>query len=124
MPGMEVVNDVLDNISIFDTVTNKNEFNQKMPRLLASLGKYSLSERAYIFTWSSEKERILHMTYEWCAEGISPTIDIMQEVKMEDMPNWAPKLERDEAIVSMDWDAEKKVHRKSMKFLTVRGYVR
>ena len=31
----------------------------------------------------------------------------MQHVAMADMPNWAPKLLAGEAIVSMDWDAEK-----------------
>ena len=98
--------EVLGNILAMDAVTSEEELNQFMPQLLASLGRYSMSARAYIFTWASERKQVLRMTHEWCAKGVAPTIDEMQSLKMSDMPNWGPRLERGEAIVSMDWKAD------------------
>ena len=105
--ALAAVDEVLENINVFDVVTSEEELNEVMPKLLASLGRYSMSERAYIFTWASEKHQVLRMTHEWCADGVAPTIGEMQALKMSDMPNWAPRLNRGEAIVSMDWEAEK-----------------
>ena len=105
---LTAVDNVLENITVFDAITTEEELNQLMPQLLASLGRYSMAERAYIFTWASEEHQVLRMTHEWCAKGVSPTIDQMQELKMSAMPNWSLRLNRGEAIVSEDWDAEKK----------------
>ncbi len=107
--ALSAVDNVLSNLTILDAVTCEDELSQAMPELLASLGRYSMSERAYIFSWASEKRQVLRMTHEWCAKGVEPTIDKMQDLKLSDMPNWTPKLKRGEAIVSMNWDAEKEI---------------
>ena len=104
----DAVDDVLDNISILDNISSKEELNEAMPKLLASLGKYSLSDRSYMFTWTEEDRSVMKMTHEWCAEGVEPTIDRMQNVRIEDMPNWAPRLRAGEAIVSADWEEERR----------------
>ena len=104
----DVVDDVLDNISILDNISSKEELNEAMPKLLAFLGKYSLSDRSYMFTWTEEDRSVMKMTHEWCAEKVEPTIDKMQNVRIEDMPNWAPRLRAGEAIVSEDWEEERR----------------
>ena len=104
---LTAVDDVLDNITAFDRVTNEAELNEAMPQLLAALGKYSRSDRAYVFAWASEDDQVLRMTHEWCAPGVGPTIQEMQSVKMSDMPHWSQMLNRGEPIVSMDWEAER-----------------
>ena len=69
----DAVDDVLDNISILDNISSKEELNEAMPKLLAFLGKYSLSDRSYMFTWTEEDRSVMKMTHEWCAEGVEPT---------------------------------------------------
>ena len=101
------VDEVLENITMLDTVSSEEELNKIMPCLLASLGKYSMADRSYVFSWTSEERKILYMTHEWCAKGVEPTIDKMQDLKIRDLPNWEPRLNAGEAIVSMDWNAEK-----------------
>lgn len=71
------------------------------------MGRYAAADRAYLFGWTDEKRLALHMTHEWCAPGVRPTMDEMQDLRMADMPNWAPRLRRGEAIVSDNWDAER-----------------
>ena len=105
--ALKAVDDILENIAVLDNVSSEYELNQIMPKLLASLGKYSMSDRAYIFTWISADRQILRMTHEWCDEGVVPTMGEMQNLKMSDMPNWTPRLNNGEAIISTDWDKEK-----------------
>lgn len=105
--AVEAVDDILNKITAFDKVSSEDELEQLMPGLLASLGHYSMSDRAYIFTWASAEHQVLRMTNEWCADGVFPTMNAMQNLSICDMPNWAPRLNRGEAIVCKDWDAEK-----------------
>lgn len=106
--AVEAVDDILNKLAIFDKISSESELDQAMPDLLASLGRYSISDRAYIFTWASQEEcQILRMSHEWCAEGVFPTIEKMQELNINAMPNWTPKLMRGEAIICSDWDAAK-----------------
>ena len=105
--ALKAADHILSHITRLDSVTSEAELNEAMPGLLAAMGRYSLADRAYIFAWRSEEHQVMHMTHEWCADGVAPTIDVMQDLKMRDLPNWTPRLERGEAIVSMDWNAEK-----------------
>ena len=105
--ALKAAEHILSCITRLDSVTDTTEFDQAMPELLAAMGRYSLADRSYIFTWRSEEHQVMYMTHEWCADGVAPTIDVMQDLKMRDLPNWTPRLERGEAIVSMDWNAEK-----------------
>ncbi|HBK27948.1 MAG TPA: hybrid sensor histidine kinase/response regulator [Dialister sp.] len=105
--ALSAIGDILGNLVAFDHVTNVQELREELPALMASLGTYSKSDRAYIFGWASEEKQILRMTGEWVREGVMPTMDIMQDVHMADLPHWAPKLRRGEPIISLDWEAEK-----------------
>mgnify|MGYP007134715628 FL=1 len=48
--ALKAVDDILDNIALLDNISSEDELNQVMPDLLAALGRYSVSDRAYIFT--------------------------------------------------------------------------
>ncbi|WP_432627329.1 ATP-binding protein [Brotaphodocola sp.] len=101
------VDEVLDNLAMFDNVASMEELNRMMPDLLASLGHYSMSDRAYLFTWTSDSREALRMTHEWCAEGVPHTMEEMQNLRLAEMPNWTPKLTAGEAVISMDWEKDR-----------------
>ena len=105
--ALSAVDEVLKNISALDQATDERELNRVLPALLESMGRYAAADWAYLFGWTDEKRLALHMTHEWCAPGVRPTMDEMQDLRMADMPNWAPRLRRGEAIVSDNWDAER-----------------
>lgn len=44
------VDEVLENITMLDTVSGEEELNKIMPQLLASLGRYSMADRSYVFS--------------------------------------------------------------------------
>ena len=103
------VDEILKNLSLFDKVSSEEELNAMLPELLASMGRYSLSDRAYVFFETPGEDQVLHMAYEWCADGIRPTMGEMQNLRVSDMPSWAPRLNNGEAIISMDWEKEKQI---------------
>lgn len=102
--ALAAVDDILEHIMVLDHISSEEELDQKLPDLLASMGKYSMSDRAYLFAWTSPDREVLQMTHEWCEQGVRPTLGEMQHVRISDMPNWSPKLFRGEPIVSVDWD--------------------
>ncbi len=54
---------------------------------LGKLGSFVNADRVYIFDYHLEKLQTSN-TFEWCAEGISPEIDNLQEVPLEAIPDW------------------------------------
>lgn len=54
---------------------------------LATLGNFTDTDRAYVIMYDYEK-RIARNTYEWCRDGISPQIDNLQNVPLEEMSDW------------------------------------
>ncbi len=54
---------------------------------LEELAKYSGADRAYIFDYNWNKNICIN-TYEYCAEGIVPQIENLQEVPLDFLPDW------------------------------------
>lgn len=64
---------------------------------LAEIGKVSRASRAYIFLFR-EDQATLDNTHEWCAEGVSPQKDKLQNIPPENTSWWKMKLHRGRAI--------------------------
>lgn len=105
--AVEAVDDILNKITAFDKISNEEELEQLMPGLLASLGHYSMCDRAYIFAWRTPEHETLRMSNEWCADGVFSIINQMQSLNAYDIPNWLPRLNKGEAIVCRNWNAQK-----------------
>ncbi|MFD0798777.1 ATP-binding protein [Maribacter chungangensis] len=54
---------------------------------LQQIGTFVESDRSYIFAYDFEKNTTSN-TYEWCAEGITPEIQNLQNVPTEFIPQW------------------------------------
>ena len=54
---------------------------------LAMAGTYLAMDRAYLFEYDLEA-RTMTNTHEWCAQGITPHIQDLQDLPMEDYPEW------------------------------------
>lgn len=64
-----------------------DEFDDEANRLLKNVGELTNSDRAYIFVYHLDKG-ITTNTHEWCAPGVEPQIDELQEVSIEAIPWW------------------------------------
>ena len=56
-------------------------------QLLEIIAHYYGADRSYIFEFD-EDMKMLHNTYEWCAEGIEPEIEFLSNVEMSVIERW------------------------------------
>jgi len=64
------------------------QLDQAIVDVLGSVGAFNHSDRAYIFDYDFDRG-VLYNTYEWCAEGIEPQIDVLSEPMPIDLfPEW------------------------------------
>ncbi|MCR9099347.1 MAG: PAS domain-containing protein [bacterium] len=54
---------------------------------LGIIGRFVNADRVYIFDYDFRQQTTSN-TYEWCAEGIEPEIDNLQDVPMSFFPDW------------------------------------
>lgn len=89
--------------SIFEVSSDSNEqrqsgHNQRINQVLASVGDRLGVSRAYLFQIDYEGNCVSN-THEWCAEGVRPEIDALQNVPIDGMPYWWSCMRRGEPIV-------------------------
>lgn len=106
--ALDAVNDILKNLTQLDRINTKEEFNQKIEGLMCAIGRSTNSDRSYVLEWSSSKKESFHFIYEWCADGVFPVREILPYVPTQKIPNWMERLNKGEAIVSADWEADHK----------------
>lgn len=63
------------------------ELDVSINESLAKLGQFVQVDRVYIFDYNYEKKTTSNL-YEWCAEGIEPQIDNLQNIPFSDVPVW------------------------------------
>lgn len=68
---------------------------------LEEIGRFTRVDRAYQFRYDWEK-RIMVNTHEWCADGITPQIDDLQDVAMDAIPKWVDTHQRGEVLYVPD----------------------
>lgn len=61
-------------------------------QLLEIIAHYYCADRSYIFEFDDDM-KMIHNTYEWCAEGIKPEIDFLSNVEMSVISRWLEYLE-------------------------------
>jgi len=64
---------------------------------IGELGRFAGVDRSYVFLLSDDGMS-MHNTHEWCAEGIVPQKDTLQDLSTELFPWWMERLHRFETI--------------------------
>lgn len=79
----------------------KKDLDEAINISLEQLGRFSRSSRTYIFFMDSNTGTMSN-THEWCAHGIEPEIENLQDIPMDLFPWWIKKLSDDSEIVIQD----------------------
>jgi len=66
----------------FINATDK-EIDDAIYRVLQAVGLFSEADRSYVFMFS-EDEKTMSNTHEWCAKGVNPQIDMLQELPVKE----------------------------------------
>jgi PAS domain S-box-containing protein len=72
-----------------------SKIREAIQQSLQEMGEFVNADRAYIFTYDFVKKTTSN-TYEWCAEGIDPEIDNLQDTPMEYFPQWLERHRKGE----------------------------
>ncbi len=90
----EILLDLANDLILF----NPNREREVIQTALASMGSFVHADRVYIFDYNLERNTTSN-TFEWCASGVSPEIDNLQDVPLEAIPDWYDTHARGEAMV-------------------------
>lgn len=71
---------------------------------LGQMARFFRADRAYVFDYDFAAETGTN-THEWCAEGIPPEIDSLQDLPLAGMPGWVAVHRRGECLVVADVNA-------------------
>lgn len=106
----QVINEALRSALNYDTPDDQiNEF-------IGFFGKHIGSDRIYIFE-DSEERHATDNTYEWCADGVIPEINELQNVDMDIIDWWYETFSKGESIIITDVEDLKEEHRISYDLL-------
>ena len=106
----QVINEALRSALNYDTPDDQiNEF-------IGFFGKHIGSYRNYIFE-DSEERHATDNTYEWCADGVIPEINELQNVDMDIIDWWYETFSKGESIIITDVEDLKEEHRISYDLL-------
>ncbi|MGB9696625.1 MAG: ATP-binding protein [Ignavibacteria bacterium] len=64
-----------------------SEFDSRLNSALSLMGKTTGVDRVYVFDYDFNRDIMIN-TYEWCAPGIEPQIENLQEVPNSLLPEW------------------------------------
>lgn len=65
-----------------------DQIDQAIDASLQKLGRFVGADRAYLFDYDFE-QNFCRYTHEWCADGISPQIEVFKTVPLSAIPGWA-----------------------------------
>lgn len=86
----------------FDFMTiNRENFDEKVNKLLFKLGLLFQVERTYMFLIDYEKSTMKYSN-EWCNKEISPTIRETEEIPLKNFPWWINQLEKNRMVYIND----------------------
>lgn len=78
-------------------LSSQEEIDAHINNALASLGKFSGADRAYLFTYYDDGKTASN-THEWCNDGIEPEIDKLQNINMEKELPWFLKQMKEKDV--------------------------
>lgn len=72
------------------------DLSKALNEMLAAIGSHMGADRAYIFILSEDTCSNL---YEWCAKGVTPEIDNLQNIPLSNILHWTKELEKSNCIL-------------------------
>lgn len=99
---LKSVDEILHQISCMDRAVNEKQLDAVIPFILKAIGKYANADRVYIFDWVTGKRERITNTFEWCATGVNPQIQNLQNIPGDFVPRWTEKFLAKENIVIYD----------------------
>ena len=86
-------------IKIANDLNAETDYNRAMSAMLESMSEIIHPDRLYIF---ERGEQTSDNTFEWCAEGVEPQIDTLQNLDNSEFDTWEMLLKREPVVIIPD----------------------
>jgi PAS domain S-box-containing protein len=83
--------EILTNISTKFINLEPQKIGLEINQVLQKIGEFEQVDRSYLFIFDEKSDRVSN-THEWCASGIQPQIDDLQNLPAATIPWWMEKL--------------------------------
>ena len=93
--------DLLINISTTYINSDLSDIDQLLRKSLKQICEFVESDRSYIFSYDFVNNTTSN-TYEWCAEGIEPEIEHLQNIPLDHITQWLEAHKKGEAFFVED----------------------
>lgn len=74
-----------------------NEINQGVNNILHKISRFFAADRGYIFLLEADETRLIN-SHEWCAAGVEPFLERLQELPVEQMSWWLAQMRQFKVI--------------------------
>lgn len=81
-------------LQCLQTLSKTRDLDYAMSSFLEMVSRFYCADRGYIIEFDFEKN-ILNNTFEWCAEGVTPEIDLLQNIPLDVVDDWVEKFRTD-----------------------------
>jgi len=96
------------------------DIDEDINATLRDMGILSEASRTYLFLFNEEK-KVMNNTHEWCAEGVSPQIQILQNLEFKALPWWIKQLTSGNLINIYNLSDLPEEARQTKEFLELQG---
>ena len=99
---LTVVERILEQLAIIDKAKDNGELQAAIQEMLQVIGTYTKADRVFLFEKKDGEGQSFDNTFEWCAGGVIPQKDNLQQIEAADMPNWMRIFSGGETILIED----------------------
>lgn len=87
-------------------------FDEAINAILCKLGQLHQADRAYVFEYVTGKQRqpVFNNTHEWCAAGVEPQIDNLQNLSGDILAGWNELLDPTQSVIIRDLEEIRESH--------------
>lgn len=86
-------------LSCAKTLVEEPDMEEATRRMLASVGEFYQSDRAYLFEPEPGEEELWSNTYEWCRKGVSSEQVNLQKVAPKYLRRWMELLKQNDSVI-------------------------
>ena len=99
---LAAVERILEQLALIDKAKDNGELQTAIQDMLQVIGNYTKADRVFLFEKKDEKGQFFSNTFEWCAGGVIPQKENLQQVEVTVMPNWMRIFSKGETILIED----------------------
>lgn len=93
---------ILEQLALIDKAKDNEELQTAIQDMLQIIGTYTKADRVFLFEKKDDEGQFFDNTFEWCAGGVIPQKENLQQIEVTVMPNWMRIFSKGETILIED----------------------